>query len=130
MSAEGRQFLTPSPSLTARLVSQLRNEIVGGKLPVGAQIPTEAQLMRTFGVSRTVVREAVAALRAEGLVTTRQGRGAFVAAAGTGVPFQVTPEDASSLADILKILELRATLEVEAAGLAAERRTPADLDRI
>lgn len=122
--------LAPSPSLTARLVSQIRAEIVGGKLGVGDQLPTEAQLMQTFGVSRTVVREAVAALRAEGLVTTRQGRGAFVAAAGTGVPFQVTPEEASSLTDILMILELRATLEVEAAGLAAERRTPADLERI
>ena len=130
MSAEGRQFLTPSPSLTARLVSQLRSEIIGGKLPVGAQIPTEAQLMKTYGVSRTVVREAVAALRAEGLVNTRQGRGAFIAAAGSAVPFQVTPEEVSSLKDILKILELRATLEMEACGLAAERRTPDNLARI
>lgn len=122
--------LTPSPSLTSRLVGQLRAEIVGGRLAVGAQLPTEAQLMKAFGVSRTVVRESVAALRAEGLVTTRQGRGAFVAASGAGIPFQVTPEEASSLKDILMILELRATVEVAAAGLAAERRTPRDLERI
>lgn len=123
-------MLTPSPSLTARLVNQLRNEIVGGKLPVGAQIPTEAQIMQAYGVSRTVVREAVAALRAEGLVNTRQGRGAFVAASASALPFQVTPEEASSLKDILHVLELRATLEMEAAGLAAERRTPENLARI
>ncbi len=73
-------------------------------------------------------REAVAALRAEGLVNTRQGRGAFIAAAGSAVPFQVTPEEVSSLKDILNILELRATLEMEACGLAAERRTPAEPD--
>ncbi|MCP8937983.1 FadR family transcriptional regulator [Alsobacter sp. SYSU M60028] len=130
MNAENRNLLTPSPSLTARLVNQLRAEIVGGRLPVGAQIPTEAQLMKTYGVSRTVVREAVAALRAEGLVNTRQGRGAFVTATTSGVPFQVTPEEASSLKDILNILELRATLEMEACALAAERRSPDDLARI
>lgn len=121
--------LTPSPSLAARLVGQLRADIVNGNLPVGTQLPTEAQMMTAFGVSRTVVREAVAALRAEGLVSTRQGRGAFVAAAGRR-PFQITPEEASSLQDILLILELRATLEVDAAGLAASRRSDADLARI
>ena len=122
--------LTPSPSLASRLIVQIRAEIVQGNLRVGSQLPTEAQLMRAFGVSRTVVREAVAALRAEGFVTTRQGRGAFVAASGTRMPFRVTPEEASSLEDILMILELRATLEVDAAGIAATRRSDADLDRI
>ena len=130
MLTTNRGPLTPSPSLTSRLVGQIRAQIVDGGLAVGTQLPTEAQLMQAFGVSRTVVREAVAALRAEGLVTTRQGRGAFVTAAGTGKPFQVTPEEASSLEDILMILELRATLEVDAAALAAERRSPQDLQRI
>ena len=48
-------------------------------MPPGAQLPTEQELIAATGVSRTVVREAVAALRAEGLVITRQGVGAFVA---------------------------------------------------
>ncbi len=122
--------LAPSPSLASRLVGEIRDEILRGHLSVGAQLPTEARLMKVFGVSRTVVREAVAALRAEGLVTTRQGRGAFVAATGHRRPFQVTPEEASSLEDILLILELRATLEVDAAAIAATRRLDSDLDRI
>ena len=130
MLTTGAVPLTPSPSLASRLVGQIRAEIVRGNLPVGAQLPTEAQLMQAFGVSRTVVREAVAALRAEGFVTTRQGRGAFVAASGARQPFRVTPEEASSLEDLLMILELRATLEVDAAGIAATRRTDADLERI
>jgi DNA-binding FadR family transcriptional regulator len=77
-----------------------------------------------MGVSRTVVREAVAALRAEGLVTTRQGSGAFVAADHSRVPFRIDPEGLSSIADVLEVMELRLAIEVEAAALAAERITP------
>src|SRR5262245_8263332 len=69
----------PAPrSLTHALIERLTSEITSGKLPTGARLPTEQELIAATGVSRTVVREAVAALRAEGLVTTRQGVGAFV----------------------------------------------------
>ena len=80
--------------------------------------------MRAMGVSRTVVREAVAALRAEGLVTTRQGSGAFVATDASRVPFRIDPEGLSSIGDVLEVMELRLAIEIEAAALAAERITP------
>jgi GntR family transcriptional regulator, transcriptional repressor for pyruvate dehydrogenase complex len=83
-----------------------------------------------MGVSRTVVREAVAALRAEGLVTTRQGSGAFVAADASRVPFRIDPEGLSSIGDVLDVMELRLAIEVEAAALAAERITPERLTPI
>jgi GntR family transcriptional regulator, transcriptional repressor for pyruvate dehydrogenase complex len=79
--------------------------------------------MTAMGVSRTVVREAVAALRADGLVTTRQGSGAFVAPDSSRVPFRIDPEGLSSIADVLEVMELRLAIEVEAAALAAERVT-------
>ena len=86
--------------------------------------------MAAMGVSRTVVREAVAALRAEGLVTTRQGSGAFVAADASRVPFRIDPEGLSSIGDVLEVMELRLAVEVEAAALAAERITPERLAAI
>ena len=68
-----------SPTLAHALVERLSAEILSGRLAPGARLPTEQDLIATTGVSRTVVREAIAALRAEGLVLTRQGAGAFVA---------------------------------------------------
>jgi DNA-binding FadR family transcriptional regulator len=122
--------LEPPRSLTATLVARLREEITSGRIGAGMQLPSENQLVRTFGVSRTVVREAVAALRAEGLVTTRRGRGAFVAERRQAPPFTISAHELSSLEDVLAVLELRTALEVEAAALAAERREPADLAAI
>src|ERR1041384_8258091 len=69
--------LTAPRSLTHELVERLGADITSGKLAPGARLPTEQELIAATGVSRTVVREAVAALRAEGLVVTRQGVGAF-----------------------------------------------------
>src|SRR5579871_6956120 len=65
-------------SLSSEVVDRLAEQIMSGQLPVGAKLPSEQEMMRGMGVSRTVVREAVAALRARGLVITRQGAGAFV----------------------------------------------------
>src|SRR5712672_943199 len=79
--------LTAPRRLTHELVERLTAEIVSGKLPPGARLPTEQEMIAATGVSRTVVREAVAALRAEGLVVTRQGAGAFVAE-GVRRPFR------------------------------------------
>lgn len=82
------------------------------------------------GVSRTVVREAVAALRADGLVITRQGLGAFVASDVQRWPFRIDPNELKSGSGIVQILELRMSLEIEASSLAAERRTSEDIVRI
>ncbi len=87
-------------------------------------------MQAVMGVSRTVVREAVAALRAQGLVVTRQGLGAFVAGEGQPRPFRIDPGGLKSIAAVLDVMELRMAVEVETAGLAAERATPARLRAI
>ena len=121
------QPLRPQRNLAGEVVKRLADAIRGGWLEPGARLPTEQELMAALGVSRTVVREAVAALRADGLVTTRQGSGAFVAADTSRVPFRIDPEGLSSIDDVLEVMELRLAVEVEAAALAAERIAPARL---
>lgn len=122
--------LTPARSLQEELALRLRRDIQDQVLAPGERLPTEQAMMATYGVSRTVIREAVAALRAEGMVETRQGLGAFVTSDPRQRPFRINPRRVDSLADIIKIMELRCALEVEAAGRAALNRGQADLDKI
>src|SRR3546814_9561203 len=68
----------PRQGLTHRVIAELRGRIESGALKPGDKLPTEQALIRHFGVSRTVIREAVAGLRADGLVEPRQGVGVFV----------------------------------------------------
>jgi GntR family transcriptional repressor for pyruvate dehydrogenase complex len=117
-------------NLTRELVERLSAEITGGKLAPGSKLPTEPELCAALGVSRTVIREAVAALRAEGLVVTRQGVGAFVASDVQRRPFRIDPEGLRSIDEVLEVMELRVGVESEAAGRAAERGTPAQVKRI
>jgi DNA-binding FadR family transcriptional regulator len=112
------------------VAERLGGEITSGRLQPGARLPTEREMIAAFGVSRTVVREAVAALRADGLVTTRQGLGAFVAAGAALRPYRLDPERRHSLADVVALMELRRAIEVEAAALAAERADGAARRRI
>ncbi len=83
--------------------------------------------MDEFGVSRTVVREAISKLQAAGLVETRHGIGTFVVGLGDAAPFHIDREQLGTLRDVIALLELRIGLETEAAGLAAQRRTPENL---
>jgi GntR family transcriptional regulator, transcriptional repressor for pyruvate dehydrogenase complex len=122
--------LGPSLNRTQELAMKLAAEIRSGRLAPGSQLPTEQELSAATGVSRTVVREAVAALRADGLVVTRQGLGAFVAADVQRRPFRINPDELKSRNDVVQILELRMSLEIEASGLAAERRRAKDLAEI
>src|SRR5688500_17389195 len=89
--------------LSRQLFEQLADEIKSGRLAPGARLPTEQALTRAARVSRTVVREAVAALRAEGLVVTRQGVGAFVSAEPQRAPIRLEPERLQSLAGMLDV---------------------------
>src|SRR5687768_6226861 len=66
------------PSLVAAAGDHIRGSIVSGAHRPGAQLPTEAEFVDVLGVSRTVIREAIARLAAEGLVEARQGKGLFV----------------------------------------------------
>lgn len=113
-------------NLVTTLTETLRRQIFEGHLRPGDRLPTEAELGASAGVSRTVVREAVASLKAEGLVETRQGTGAFVLAPPKRLQVPGDIEKAT-LEDILYVLELRLAVEVEAASLAASRRGAADL---
>ncbi len=81
----------PSRGLAHEVVERIRADIGSGKLRPGDRLPTEQDMIASLGVSRTVVREAVAALRAEGLVITRQGVGAFVADDMRLRPFRIAP---------------------------------------
>lgn len=116
-------------SLAHELIERMTADITSGKLAPGEKLPTEQELIAASGVSRTVVREAVAALRAEGLVLTRQGVGAFVAD-NARRPFRLDLDELKSLRETLQVMELRTGIEIEAAGLAAERATAADKKRI
>jgi GntR family transcriptional regulator, transcriptional repressor for pyruvate dehydrogenase complex len=122
--------LAAARKLSHGLFEQLAEQIRSGRLAPGARLPTEHELTRAARVSRTVVREAVAALRAEGLVITRQGVGAFVAAQAQQAPFRIDPERMESLEEILSVMELRLGVEVESAGLAAERASRAQVRAI
>lgn len=119
--------LQPPRNLTSELTARLAEEIVSGKLAPSSRLPTEQEMIATFGVSRTVVREAIAALRAEGLVVSRQGAGIFVTADMTRRPFRLDPDSLKTLQGVIDLMELRMSVEIEAAGLAAERRKPNDI---
>lgn len=118
-----RPSRTTASNLAEQVMARLGADIRGGRLAPGARLPTEQELTTTMGVSRTVVREAVAALRADGLVVTRRGSGAYVAANPTASPFRIAAPRLDTLADVLDVMELRLAVEVEAAALAAERAT-------
>src|SRR3954449_10184481 len=122
--------LAAQRKLSRGLFEQLAEQIKSGRLEPGARLPTEQALTRAARVSRTVVREAVAALRADGLVITRQGVGAFVSAAPQQAPFRLDPEGMRSIEDVLHVMELRLGVEIESAGLAAERATRPQLRAI
>lgn len=120
---------TGTGTLTSRLGDTLRRAIAAGQFPPGSKLPSEAQLSEAHGVSRTVVREAIAALRADKLVEARQGAGVFVldppAAAGPAASLSLHDIDPARVSLMIELLELRTAVEVEAAGLAALRRSPA-----
>ena len=121
--------LDGSGTLQSQLLRALKAAMAPGGLLPGARLPTEQEMIAATGVSRTVIREAVAALRADKLVVSRQGIGTFVAEK-VRRPFRVEFDEHSSLREVLNVMELRTGIEVEAAGLAAERATPAQIRKI
>jgi len=114
-------------SLALDLVESLGERIRDGRLAAGDKLPTEAAFMAEFGVSRTVVREALSKLQASGLVETRHGVGTFVVGAGDAAAFRIDLQQLATLRDVVAVLELRIGVESEAASLAARRRTEHNL---
>ena len=119
----------PRQSLTSILIEALTERIHSGQVKRGDQLPTEKEMIEEFGVSRTVVREAIANLKASGLVSTHQGKGAFVLDEGMRA-FRISADTLGVVDELLKALELRIAIESEAAALAARRRSPEELARI
>ena len=113
--------------LVDEIVEGLMSGIRDGQLKPGEKLPTEAEIMARFDVSRTVVREALSKLQASGLVETRHGIGTFVLPPADKTNFKIAAGDFATLADVISVLELRISLETEAAGLAAQRRTDDNL---
>ena len=123
--------VTREPRLSDKVADMMLETILSRRLQVGDRLPSERELGEQFGVSRTVVREAVRALVAKGVIEVRSGSGLRVAA----VDAAVVSESMSlylrgGALDFEKVHEVRALLEVHIAGLAAERATEDDLDRM
>jgi GntR family transcriptional repressor for pyruvate dehydrogenase complex len=113
-------------------VQQIARQIANGALEPGTVLPAEPELAKHFGVSRTVIREAVSVLSSQGLIAVRHGSGMRVQPSDTWryldplVLFEVIR---SGRADALldELLEVRRIFEIEGAALASERRTDEDL---
>lgn len=120
-------------SLSSRVAAALQEKIRSGTLPEGARLPTENALAKHFGVSRTVIREAIAALKAEGLVETRQGSGAYLRRpdpARSDAAFRIDPLTREAVGNLLQLIEVRRVIEAEIAALAATQRSAAQLGEI
>jgi DNA-binding FadR family transcriptional regulator len=113
--------------LAQAVVERLAGRIRRGQWKAGDKLPTEHQITRAFGVSRPVVREAMSRLQAAELVETRHGIGTFVREDAASAPFRIEPVERATLSELIAILELRMSVEAEAAALAAERRGPSHL---
>lgn len=104
-------------------VRQLHEQLAAGRWPVGTRLPAEPELAERLGVGRSTLREAVRALAHAGMLETRQGSGTYVRSLTAESGFQARLRRA----EVLEVYEVREALEVQAARLAAARRTDADI---
>jgi DNA-binding FadR family transcriptional regulator len=118
------------PHLAEHITRALTDEIVSGRLQPGDRLPTEHYLSENFGVSRNVIREAIASLRVQGLIESRQGVGAFVTMSASDPAPRVSVNLLQGDPTIRNMFEVRAALESQAAGLAATNMTPRQLAAI
>jgi GntR family transcriptional regulator, transcriptional repressor for pyruvate dehydrogenase complex len=116
----------PLPRLSAAeaVFNALRGEIETGAVAVGAKLSSETTLAQRYGVSRSVVREALRSCNALGLTVTKTGKGTFVVANQVGKDLVLGHYSARDLT------EARPHIEIPAAGLAAQRRTAEELETL
>ncbi|WP_296249405.1 FadR/GntR family transcriptional regulator [Pseudomonas sp. UBA4194] len=117
-------------SLAQSLVDDVCRMISDGVVKPGDKLPTEVELMAVGGVSRATVREALSRLQVSGVVETRRGIGTFVLNVPGSSVSRLDPATIVTLQDVIAILDVRMSFEIEAAGLAALRRTDEQLERI
>ncbi|MGF6753421.1 FadR/GntR family transcriptional regulator [Paraburkholderia sp. GAS334] len=120
----------PARALSDTVAQQLLKQIDKGTFARGGKLPTEAVLAEQFGVSRTVIREAISRLKNEGVVAPRQGSGVYVSAHGAIRPLRIDYAEAVEAGSVLQILALRRAIEAEVASEAAMRRTASDMAAI
>ncbi|WP_052121330.1 FadR/GntR family transcriptional regulator [Amycolatopsis sp. MJM2582] len=113
--------------LSSTVVEQFEELIETGEWPVGSRIPPEQELVEQLGVGRSTVREAVRALEHAGLLEPRRGDGTYVRARH-GLSAALLRR--TRAANVLEVLEVRNSIERQAARTAAERRSPEDVTRI
>lgn len=121
-------------TLVDTVADQLLDRIIAGDIPVGAALPSEADIAGSANVSRLTVREALKSLRAKNVVTVQRGRGTYVNAPRAWTSLEATIRAASHGVGesnvSLQLLEVRRMIETGAAALAALRREPEDLDQL
>ncbi|WP_395069115.1 FadR/GntR family transcriptional regulator [Paraburkholderia silvatlantica] len=117
----------PNLALSDTVAQQLLAQIDKGTFARGGKLPTEAVLAQEFGVSRTVIREAISRLKNEGVVEPRQGSGVYVSAHGAIRPLRIDYAEAMEGGSVLQILAVRRAIEAEVAAETAMRRTDADM---
>jgi GntR family transcriptional repressor for pyruvate dehydrogenase complex len=122
--------VTSGARLSDQVAQQLAEQIHAGCLEPGEKLPPEARLVEQFQVSRTVLREAVSRLKSLGLVASRQGSGVYVSASPRYAPLNFDARHSESREAVVQMAEVRRALEAEAAGLAAQRRSAADVKRL
>jgi predicted TIM-barrel fold metal-dependent hydrolase/DNA-binding FadR family transcriptional regulator len=122
--------LRSGATLADEVTRALAQGIAQGSLGIGEKLPAEKDIAASMGVSRSVVREALARLKQDGLVDTRQGAGAFVRDAGASSSFRLKPMALAPAHELSHVYELRREVEAGAAAHAALRRSPEALSRI
>jgi GntR family transcriptional repressor for pyruvate dehydrogenase complex len=115
------------PNLTDRVTEMLLEEITSGDYQIGEVLPPEQIIATRMGVSRTVLREAVSRLKGDGIVQSKQGRGLTVMQTARPSVLRMQAADIGDADQVLRIVELRRGFEIEAAQLAAQRRSEEDL---
>lgn len=119
-------------TLSEKVAASVTQAILDGALAPGERLLSERDLGEQFGVSRTVIREAVRSLVASGLVEARSGRGLQVSEAGPDAVSRAMSMflHRNAAIDYRRVHEVRTALEIDMAGYAAERATPADVERL
>jgi GntR family transcriptional repressor for pyruvate dehydrogenase complex len=115
------------PVLSDQIVAVLERRIRSGKIAPGTRLPSERDVCAEFGVSRMVVREAIARLKSDGYIETRQGAGASVPAQPGFLSYRLSASARNRQQDLSHIMELRFAVEVVATQLAALRREDSDI---
>lgn len=117
-----------SQSLSSEVAEKLQALLDSGEIKVGEKLPSEHKLCDLFGVSRTVIREAISQLKSIGLIDTKRGFGNIVLEKKMStLAYEIQPNDLQS---VLHILELRMSVETMAAEFAAQRHNEQDLKNL